>query len=427
MHKFLKGLLTAGALIAMTAAGHAQTNVVWWDFLGGGDGVRMKALIEKFNTEHQGQIQIEATTLEWGTPYYSKVQTSAAVGEGPDVMTYHLSRLPLGVSSQTLREITPEELAKVGLGPESFVESNFQSAQMDGKIYAVPFDIHAVILYYNKDLLKEAGLLGDDGQPKGLDGAENFSAALKKLTEGKAEYGLSIDTAESGSEWRIFYSLLRQQGGQFITEDNQILGGDNLDKAAKAAELVGSWVENGWAPKAVDYPASVALFTSGAAALNINGVWEVPTMIDLEKSGKLGFEWGAVRIPVFFDQPATWADSHAFAIPNNVGKEISAEKLDAVLKVIAWMNKESLFWATAGHIPAFKPVTESAEYKAMEPNATYSTLAENAVFDPSTTITGVASPAYDAILNYFIPAINGDMDAQEAVEAMRDELQSLLP
>lgn len=427
MHKGLKILLSAGALLAMTGSGFAQTNVVWWDFLGGGDGVRMKALIEKFNTEHSGDIQIEATTLEWGTPYYSKVQTAAAVGEGPDIMTYHLSRMPLGVSAGTLREITPEELEAAGLDPGNFVESNYKAAQVDGKLYGVPFDIHAIIMYYNKNHLKEAGLLGDDGLPKGLDGVENFNAALKKLTDGPAEYGLSIDTAESGSEWRIFYSLLHQQGGELITAGNEILGGDNLEKAVKATELVRSWVENGWAPKLIDYPASVALFTSGDAALHINGVWEVPTMVDLEKSGKLGFEWGAVRIPVFFEQPATWADSHAFAMPNNVGNELPAEKVAAVLKVIAWMNKEGLFWATAGHIPAYKPVTESPEYKAMQPNATYSILAENAVFDPSSTITGVASPTYDAILNYYIPAINGDMDAREAVEAIRDELQGLLP
>ena len=35
----------------------------------------------------------------------------------------------------------------------------------------MPLDIHSIILYYNKELLKKAGLLGDDGKPKGLDGA----------------------------------------------------------------------------------------------------------------------------------------------------------------------------------------------------------------------------------------------------------------
>ena len=63
-------LATAGA---WGLPAHADQTVVWWDFLGGGDGVRMKKLIEDFNSEHKGKIEIQATTLEWGTPFYSKV------------------------------------------------------------------------------------------------------------------------------------------------------------------------------------------------------------------------------------------------------------------------------------------------------------------------------------------------------------------
>ena len=62
----------------------------------------MKKLIADFNAEHAGKIKIDATTLEWGTPFYAKVQTSAAVGEAPDVMTYHASRIPLAVSQGIL-------------------------------------------------------------------------------------------------------------------------------------------------------------------------------------------------------------------------------------------------------------------------------------------------------------------------------------
>ena len=58
----------------------------------------------------------------------------------------------------------------------------------------MPLDIHSIILYYNKDLLKKAGLLGDDGKPKGLDGAANFDAALAKLTANGVS-GLSVPTA----------------------------------------------------------------------------------------------------------------------------------------------------------------------------------------------------------------------------------------
>jgi multiple sugar transport system substrate-binding protein len=144
LKNILKVALLSSTLFASSA--YAKETVVWWDFLGGGDGVRMKQLIADFNKAHTDTIEIAPTTLEWGASFYTKVQTSAAVGEGPDLMTYHLSRLPLGVSTGTLSEITPEELASVGLTAGDYAEANFKAGQVDGKQYAVPFDIHSVVL-----------------------------------------------------------------------------------------------------------------------------------------------------------------------------------------------------------------------------------------------------------------------------------------
>src|ERR1700743_350569 len=96
-------------------AARAEDTIVWWDFLSGGDGVRMKAMLDEFNKEHAGTVEIQATTLEWGVPSYARVQTSAAVGQGPDVMTYHESRMPLGVSTGSLSPISPEELEASGI------------------------------------------------------------------------------------------------------------------------------------------------------------------------------------------------------------------------------------------------------------------------------------------------------------------------
>ena len=426
-----KRLAMASAFAALTlgssAVAQAKTQITWWDFLSGGDGIRMKGMISAFEKENP-DIEINATTLEWGVPFYTKVQTSAAIGQGPDIMTYHLSRMPLGVSTGTLRPFSDEELKSVGLSQDDYFGTDWDAAHVDGKLYGVPLDIHSVVLYYNKDLLKKAGLLGDDGKPKGLDGLDNFNAAIKKLTDpGAGQYGLSIHDGlpDGSSVWRIFYTLLSQQDGTFL-KDGKVLDGDSFDKAKTAISTVSNWVGQGWAPKNTSYPASIALFTSGKAAMHINGVWEVPTMVDLAKQNKLGFEWGAMQIPVLFAHPATWADSHAFAIPNRKGNDIAPDKLKAVLTTIAWMNRHSISWANAGHIPAYKPVTESADFTAMKPNSDYASLAKTAAFDPKSIITGVASPAYDAATNYLEPAANGQIDPSAAVSQMRDELQNAL-
>ena len=401
----------------------AMETVVWWDFLGGGDGVRMKKLIEDFNAEHKDAIEIQATTLDWGVPFYSKVQTSAAVGEGPDMMTYHASRIPLAVSQESLTEITADDMATMGLSADSFAPATWDAVLVDGKQYAVPFDTHPIVLYYNKDLLEKSGLIGADGLPTGLTGLENFNAALAKLKADGNEWSIAQVTADGNFAFRTVYSLLCQQDGQ-IGNDGDWFPGDSADKLATSIGVIADWVKAGYNPPKTDYPSTVALFTSGKVPFMINGVWEVPTMDDLNKQGKL-FNWGAIEIPALFNHTCTYSDSHSFAIPNNVDKAATPEKHAAVLEVIKWMEAHSLFWATAGHIPANKAVTESAEYKAMQPQATYAPLTANGVFDPKSVLAGVASPLFDAAGNAITPAMNGELDPADAAAQMRDELNGM--
>ena len=419
--------LMATALVAAggfwAGAAYAEETVVWWDFLSGGDGVRMKQMISDFNAAHEGQIKIDATTLEWGLPYYAKVQTSAAVGEAPDVMTYHASRIPLALTQGVLEEITADDWAKMGLSQADFAPATWDAVTSEGKQYAVPLDTHPIVLYYNRDLLKKAGMLTDDGKPKGLGSGAEFKATLQALKDSGVEFPLGSVTADGNFMFRTVYSLMCQQGGELMTGD-EFLAGDNVDKLKNALTTLGEWTKEGLQSTYTDYPATVALFTSGKAAMMINGVWEVPTMTDLAKDGKL-FDWGAIELPVVFDKPCTYADSHAFTIPKNQGKTMSAEKRAAVLEVISWMEKNSLFWATAGHIPAYGPVTAMAEYKAMEPNATYSPLTANMIFDPKSPQAGIAGPIFGVMSTYFVPTLNGEMDPAEAVENIKEELNAL--
>ena len=427
MGKSLAKILATAAVLALTAGGvHAKETVIWWDFLGGGDGIRMKKLIADFNAEHKDTIEIQGTTLDWGVPFYTKVQTSAAVGEGPDIMTYHASRIPLAIDQGTLTEITADDLKTIGLGEADFAPATWAAAHgADGKLYALPFDTHPIVLYYNKTLLEKAGLIGDNGLPKDLNGIDNFTAAMEKVKAAGAKWGLSTYNSNGDFAYRTIYSLFGQQDGVALSDKGEWFAGDNADKLAKALQVVSDWVKNKVSPPYTDYPSTVALFTSGQAAFMINGVWEVPTMNDLADQKKLGFEWGAIELPVFFGHPSTYEDSHTFAIPNNIGKPQTPEKHAAVLEIMKWMEAHALFWATAGHIPANQHVTDSAEYKAMQPQATYAVLTKNGLFDPKSKYAGVAGAVFEAAANHFTAAVNNETDAASAVKAMKEELDAL--
>lgn len=418
-----KLLASAALVVGMSGPALAVVELEWWDFLAGGDGIRMKALIDRFNEEHP-DIKITGTTSEWGLPFYTKVRTSVAVGQGPDIMTYHLSRLPIALEEGVLSPITDADLETAGLSRDDFISSAIEAAQDDdGQLMAVPFDVHAIVAYYNRTALEGTDWLDEDGMLTGLNSIEDLTEMLNWAKENGFSDPLSFQTEGGGGTWRMFYTLLRQQDGELIT-DGEVLAGDNLDKAVRAIEILRDWRSEGLIPEQAAYPASVALFSGGRAVLHINGVWEVPTFKDAEEAGTLGFEWFANEVPQLLDRPATWADSHALAIPNDAN--MTAEEREAALTAIGWMQRNSLAWADAGHIPAYNATVESTEYQELQPNATYASLAENAEFDPRSTIAGVASPLYDAINNLVAPAVHGFLEPQDAAEQMKQDLQSLL-
>ncbi|NIC08102.1 extracellular solute-binding protein [Billgrantia bachuensis] len=423
--KLLKSIVLATATFTSAGSALAQTEVVWWDFFVGGDGQRMKALISQFNAEHP-DININATTSEWGVPFYTRVRTASAVGQGPDIVTYHLSRVPLALSEGILTPISDSDLEQAGLARDDFFERSIEAASDDeGTLYAVPFDVHSIILYYNKSYLEGSDYLDEEGNLIGIESLDDLNAALALAQDNGSQIPLSYQTGGPGGIWRIFHTLLSQQGGALI-EGGEVLPGDNFDKAVRAIAIMQEWGNSNYQPEHAEYEASVALFTSGRSAFFINGVWEVPTLVDMEEAGTLGFEWGAVEVPTLLEENAVWADSHAFAIPIQGSEEMTAEKREAVMTVIGWMEKHALDWATAGHIPAYLPIAESTEFKQMEPNSTYASLADVAVYDARSAIAGVASPVYDAALNVIAPAIHGFLEPEQAAEQMRQELQALL-
>jgi multiple sugar transport system substrate-binding protein len=413
-----------------SASAHAATELTYWDFLGGGDGVRMKQIVEEFN-KSQNDIHVTESTLTWGEPFYTKVHTGVVSGQTPDVMTYHLSHFAAGIQGKDLRPITNEELAQAGLKQSDFQDSIVQrSLELSKKygdsdhLFGVPLDIHTLVLYYNKTALKKAGLLGPDGKPTGTESIDAFN---KMLGEAKAKTHLlpiaaSTNTEEPASCWRIWYTFLKQQDGDFI-KDGRLSFDDVEKQGAKSLQIIADWMKEGYTPKNTTYPSSVALFSAGRAVFMINGNWEVPTLVDLEKSKKLTFEYGVQAFPKLFDKADTWADSHQLAIPNNQKNPPTPEKVAAALKFIAYVVRQQT-WAGGGHIPTYLAVQQSDAYKQMSPNNEYSAEAAKQVsLEPALPIFGVGGPTFAPISSFLVPAWNDQIGADQAIKQFDVELQ----
>jgi multiple sugar transport system substrate-binding protein len=414
-------LAAAVALLVTLAAGPApawaQVEVRMWTLLSGGDGARMRALVDDFNAS-QRDVRVVSTTLKWGEPFYTKLITSSVVGEGPDVATIHLSRMLNLAGGGVLRPITDFELASAGLKGADYLPRQWEKSHYGGQAWAVPLDVHPLVLYYNKKLVGQAGLLDPEGKLKPIEGVDALTDAFRVATERTGRRGLTMESSQSSfAIWRLWLAMLAQQNLSIIRNGQYRYG-----PAGEATlSRISDWFRRGYAQAGLDYPASTSQFMGGGAAFMLNGVWEVPELVRASKEGSLGFEYGIVPLPRMYANASTWADSHAFAIPANAGRPASPEKVKAVLQFVAYVSRHSMGWAEGGHIPAYRPVAESAQALALQPNAMYAEAARNVVYDPDGWYMGAAGPL-EAIASKFLPAaLYGYMTPAQAIHRFETE------
>jgi multiple sugar transport system substrate-binding protein len=401
---FLQGATAAGLVgaaagaslpLRLVDAASAQT-IVYWNLFGGGDGVRMVQMEHDF-AKHYPNITVKATTLSWGTPYYTKLTTSTIAGKGPDVAILHMTRLPAYAPPGLLEPLDPTMLARYGITSDKFLPAIWQKAQSGGKLYAIPLDTHPFVMYYNTEICRKAGLLDSRGLLKPLVGTAAVLDAFKRAQKVTGKWGLALDTGDV-TPWRLFYTLYSQMGGQVLADNGKKLVLDNA-KAMRALSFMQELtLKSKVAPNNADYAGAVALFSSGKAGFHWNGDWEVTTF----QTAKLPFDM--TLFPNIFGGLQTEADSHSFVIPHQ--RTLDKGRLDAALTFISYLLKDSLVWARGGHIPAYLPVADSAAYKHLLPQAHYAAEAKHVVYDPPAWYSGSASdleltaagPRFQAVL-----------------------------
>jgi multiple sugar transport system substrate-binding protein len=409
------GVLGAAALgITSTGSpfsGGAQT-VSFWHLFGGGDGERLTGILADIDSEH-ADSDVRELILPWGNPYYTKLALAAVGGSPPDVAVVHATRLPSFAPAGLLEELTPEMLARHGLKGEDFLEQPWKSGQSNGKQYAIPLDTHPFVLYYNTELCEKAGLL-KGGKLPGLDGPDGLLDACEAIKDKTGKTGLVYET-RGVTPWRIFLTLYNQLGGPAILEDGGTKIGMDDATAIKALQWMAEPHKRGVAAPDVDYQGSVAFFGNGTAAFSLNGEWEVTTYQAMK------MKFGMRTVPTIFDKPANQADAHTFVIPRNPSR--SPERLDASLAFISRLVRKGLDWAKGGHVPAYRAVFESPEYRKLSPQSDYAEAAERVVFDPLAWYSGSGSNLETNAGSAFKPVIVGAQKPEQGLATFRDYLE----
>ena len=426
-----RGLLGAGALAASAlslsgcstplAAGLLGSQldpetVIYWNLFGGGDGVRMQDMQAGYQ-EQYGRDSLQATTLAWGNPYYSKLTLSTVGNQPPDVAVAHLTRAKPLWAGGLLDPITEEDLASVGLSSADFNQQAWTTQQTDGQNIAIPLDTHPFTLFNHREVCAPAGLLDGDGILVDLSGKEAFEAALAEISAVTGGLAITVaNVSETSTPWRFFWTLYNQLEGAtpFLSEDGAVLSVDD-DSFLTVMTTIQEWVEKGWLNSNLDYATSQTEMFTGKAGFYLQGEWEIATAQSIE-----GLDFGMAPIPQLFDKPAVQADSHTFILPR---KDRSPEQRKLAMQFIKAMLEQSMVWAEGGHIPAYMPTFESSEFQALEPQRYYAESADHAVYDDPAWYGGSGSTFEDTVGAQLGLVQQGVLTPERALAAIRSQLE----
>ncbi len=193
------------------AASSSGPVTITWALWGSPEEVAShKIVADAFMKEHP-EIKIEIWSQPWGD-YFTKIKTLWASGDAkaiPDVA--FLWPTPSYAAQGVLENLDPY-IEKSGYKLDDYWPGLLESAQFNGHVYGFPRDIEVNVLYYNKDIFKEAGV----DLPTDQWTWDDLVAAAEKLTKkdasGKVErYALAME----GGKWAKW---VHQNGGSFLDD-----------------------------------------------------------------------------------------------------------------------------------------------------------------------------------------------------------------
>ncbi len=385
--------------------------VSFWSLFTGGDGEFFDAMVDEFNRTHS-DIVAKTDTVKFDN-YYTKLTTALSAKNAPDVVVVHQSNLLRYVPKGVLYPLD-DLLASMNAPLGDFVQAPLDACRFDGKLYSLPLDVHALIMFYNNDLFAKAGV---NQAPQT---AAEVIAAAQAVQNATGAMGLAVDNTTAKYKaytlTRLFMSMLAQQGVSILTPDNKKANFNNAAGETAVKALIDEVNTYKVTPAGLDYDGAVNAFKLGKAGMHINGVWATGAF---EKQAGLNFT--AVPLPPMFGKSAAWAGSHTLAIP--IQKEMTQEKLEASMTFILWMTEHGEMWAKAGHIPTRKSVYSKPEFTSLPHRKDYAPAAAAAIAPPR---TAAWDEIYTNLSDMLEAAVAKNKDPKSALAEMESAVNKII-
>lgn len=329
------------------------------------EGEAYKQSVSRFNEEFDGTYFADIEFIprnDSGGGYSDKINASVMSGDLPDVITVDGPNVAAYAANgiiQPLAELTKEERSV-------YLESILDQGTYDDKLYALGAMESSVGLYYNKEILEEAGIeVPDADHPWTWSEFSEILEKLKPLMEEKKGYALDM-TFPVGEATIYYYApFIWANGGDLVSEDGLTIDGYfNSEKNAETVEYFAGLVENGYmSATPID-----KLFESGRAAFKFDGAWEVNTVYENYPELELGVapyivgdNWNGER----YTPTGSWA----------YAATTKSENIEGATELVKWMSgvesgsllfeKTKSFPSTYGAFEKIDVFEKDENYKAL--------------------------------------------------------------
>ncbi|MFF4209549.1 extracellular solute-binding protein [Streptomyces sp. NPDC001796] len=292
-----------------TKGADSGTYTVWDPYPQFAKGSAWTRLLDKCGT--QAGVKIKRTGFDT-SDLANKTLLAAQQGNSPDVLIVDNPVVSTLAEAGVLTTTDDNKL------DTSKVDPNLLAAgQSGGKTYGAPIGANTLALYYDKKVLKEAGV--DISSVKDW---RSLTAALEKVKKaGKKGVTFSAIGTEEGS----FQFLPWFWGaGAKLTELDSAQG-------VAALSLWRDWLKQGYAPNSVlnnTQTTSWQEFASGDYAFAENGTWQ------LANAEKVGFDYGVLPVPGANEGTAAAPTGGEFVtvpVQQDTGRYATSQKLATCL------------------------------------------------------------------------------------------------
>src|SRR4051812_35406298 len=134
-------------------------------------------LVDAYNKSHQNKIQV---TIVPNDDYVAKVGAAAGGGDLPDLFAADIVYVPNWAKSGLFADLT-DSIAKLPYA-DKINQAHLTAGTYESKKYVLPFVLDLSVMFWNKDLYKEAGLDPEKG-PTTLQEFKEQALAVQKLNK----------------------------------------------------------------------------------------------------------------------------------------------------------------------------------------------------------------------------------------------------